>query len=148
VAGVPAPNHFLDEVPTMNTDPQLPDVSLEVYLDGKFIKTIALDPATFAQALPEEGARAIDGPVPDKPRRSTVVELPCSGKLRLELHLRRQNPADSDALARPLSVTYCYGTTIFRDPLGTRTTHVYSYDATPPSKEPPTPPPDDPHVIE
>jgi hypothetical protein len=122
-----------------------PDVVLDVYLDGRLVYALYLNPEAFARAAvdapaaPPEAAAA-----PDRPSRGVVEELPRSGRLRLAVHLRRP---PEDGRAPPSAVTtYTY------DPSASRTgltglaglTTTVTYEAPP---RPPQAPPDDPHIV-
>jgi hypothetical protein len=126
----------------MAPQPSSPDVVLDVYLDGRLVHTLRLGPEAFARAAPDAPeAPPEEAAVPARPSRSVVAELPRSGRLRLEVVLRRQ--PEGDDTASPVLTSCVYdayqGPTSLTGPV---TTAVYDAPRRPPER-----PPDDPHIV-
>src|SRR5258708_29423230 len=135
----------------MNSEPIIPDVVLDIYLDGQFIRTIRLDAAAFAQVQNEPNDELLRHPdSPHRPRRHSVVELPKDGRLRLALDLRRMpniTPSSGlqvttlvyDTALRPTQITDAF-------PGGRVST--FTYDPRDSAPQPPQDqPPDEPHIL-
>jgi hypothetical protein len=132
----------------MNADQQS-DFLLEVYLDGRFIQTVPLDVPTAASPDADAGTemhRCDPSPGTERTTHRSTVYLPASGPVRLELDLRR---GEDDPLRRNRSTVVYDASSVGRvvDALGRTTTYWYNSPGAI-RREPPEPPPDEPHIVE
>src|SRR5262245_45956736 len=91
-------------------DEQSLDILLDIYLDGRLVRSVALDAAVLAQAQSADGVAADAGP--DRRHLVVAAAVARAGRLRLDLDLRRRHAEDGGGLpAGPLVTTFVYDTT-------------------------------------